>query len=266
MSFDIVTVTYRNHEWVRPFLLSLNKTLDDRSRRICIVDSSPLAEFDELRKTNTLGLDVSFIHLDKRDFMQCLLDGIRCFTHESPDAPICISHIDIIFLLKGWDSYIESRLTDYQTIGLASRYKTLIEPIFTVSLKSIFLESEFKHGPVDWDTNVLPTPVSTEHAYLTYLHRLRNWKYLLFDKNYAFDKSRWGEIIYDEQGREFVYHNFYSARCKKENEIPSIERENAKLLIESCESNAKILGQLLEFDLEYSMRDELLNITGYGIK
>lgn len=261
MSFDILTVTYRNHEWVRPFLLSLKKTLDNKDRRICIIDSSPLDEFNELCKINTLGLDVSFIHFYKRDAAQCLLDGIRCLTFENPDAPICIAHIDTIFLLHGWDTQMESRLTKYHTIGVAPRFKTTAETTFLIGSKRDILEAGFRHGPADWDESIMPRPISTECAYFTYMHHLRQIPYLLFDQRYKFDESRWGEIIYDDMGKEFVYHNYYAARCKKENDIPAIERKNASLLIESCESNAKILGQLLEFDLEYSMRDELLKMN-----
>lgn len=260
MSFDIVTATYRNHEWVQPFLLSLNKTLGNRNRHICIVDSSPLNEFNELRKMNTYGLDVSFIHFTERDAMLCFLDGIRCLIQNSPDAPICIVHIDVVFLLKGWDIYIESHLQHYKMISVAPRYKTIAEPIFTVGSKSMLLEAEFKHVSVDWDNNIMLFPAHTECAYFTYLHHLRQMPYLLFDHVYEL-QTRWGHIMYDDIGREFAYHNFYSARCKKENDIPDIERQNAKLLIDSCESNAKTLNQLLEFDLEYSMRDELLKMT-----
>jgi len=236
---------YRNHEWILPFLWSLNKTLFDRSRRIYIVDSSPLQEFDIARKMDTFGLDVSFIHFCGTSY-QAILTGIQLL-----GETVCVCDADTIFALDGWDSYIESKLKDehYHMVGVCPRFQTHAETTFIVASKKMIVEAGFRNSPpktVIWDDAVLPLPRPRENSYLTYLHCLQDKSYLLFGKHSRFEGSRWGQVIRDDQDREFIYHNFYSARCKKENDIPQAERDKSSTLIDACADNARVLFEHIQ--------------------
>jgi len=251
--FDIITTVYRNQEWIAPFLYSLHKTLKNRSRKIYILDSSPLEEFEKTRRMDTFGLDVSFIHLENHSYA-CLLQGIQMM-NPSPhlyyegrqygDA-VCLCNVDIVFLLKDWDYFVEQQMRNgpYHMVAVAPRYITHAETTFIVASKQIILKSQLHPTPpkgVELKSKVQ----QQEDAYLTYLHCLEQRPFLLLTKHIK-AQGRWGHIILNDQNQEFFYHNFYSARCKKEgNDIPESEYHEAKELIDCCFENAGILMDYL---------------------
>lgn len=196
--FEITTHTRNNIEWFELFMQSLDKTLSNRGRNIYVIDGSDDAEHEKLLQSNKFGLNVHIIkHNDSDKWFPLFGLEVTSTKH------ICCVHIDVVFLLLHWDAYIEELLESSTLVGCAERSHTHVEATFTVGRREVYELSKFahignqEHGMISWINREFG-----EEVKFTKVHRFK-------------ERSKWGSLILDTEGRELLYHNFYSARCKE---------------------------------------------------
>ncbi len=249
-SFDIVVGTANNIEWVEPFLLSLSCTLFDKNRVIRFIDGSTDENYYKLQKVYTYGLQVTY----EKD----IWSGSGGAQHSSKVAllksidgeSVCCCDVDILFLMKNWDAFVSILLrSPFDLVGLGGKVKTATEGSFFVGNRLAIIESRFGHCPrSEWDENIMKIPVVTEHSYITYCHVKNGGIFFPLNRDRRKSGNRWGVVSLTDWGQEFLYHNFYSARCKKNAicKIPPKEYQRGKELIDHCEDNAFVLMKYMQ--------------------
>ncbi len=221
--FTISITTYENPDWLKTLFSSLARTLSNRDIPIVITDSSSTIVHKQIKKiANFSGLNVELTQ-----FAGSMIEAVLDAAKRVRSKYMCLCDADLCFLKPGWDELLLNYLqSGYDLVGSSIRYKTIAEPNFMLCPTNVIIESR------------LATSESGEHGRITDLIRDQKKKAVLFQKRVDFSGSRWGSIILDNTGHELVYHNYYSARVKKPNDIPEIEFRLHKKHIKSIDQNA----------------------------
>ena len=242
---NIVVTTCNNIEWVSAFLLAMRKTLCDLQSKIVFVDGSSLLLHKDLLYSEKYGLNVQIIHSESSS-IQARLEGIDLFPDNSM---VCSLDVDTIMLRKGWDAFVQSKENKgFTLIGNSSRYHDVIEPNFCVARKELLIESQFGsqnyiEKTVGWNNAICPVTSNPETAALTYLNAMHTGKTYWIDGCLLLPSTkRYSHIVVDgDANEEFLYHNFYSAKCKKDLEIRDYDFFKYKELISSASHNSLLL-------------------------
>ncbi|KKL08218.1 hypothetical protein LCGC14_2578070, partial [marine sediment metagenome] len=223
--FDILVTLHNNSEWLTPFLTSLVNTLFDKGIRVYIADGSN----DEVHAKvisicNKFRNNIPNINIFRTTAKGHPLSILETLVSVDLHEYVCVCDVDVVMLREHWDAFIRQQIDEGITmIASCPRFKTYAELHFLVARRSVMLESEFRHGPsmacypnFDWDEDVQSINVDSgdgEHQMLTYLELKLGGKFLAFDKVADF-APYWGHLVFDKQGKEFLYHNYWSARTK----------------------------------------------------
>lgn len=229
--FEIIAGSFNNTSWVKAWLTSLEKTLHNTNRLITIYDSSTIDEEEkELRNIcSKTPLNIMIIKWDENIALAqtgSKVTDIRGYTvdaaRRASSEYVCHIDVDAIFILPNWDLYIEEKLSEgFKLIGCSIRHKSTAETCFFVTVPKLIIESKLAHTLTmrranKWDDNILSIDHGGEHAYMTYLAIKWQYKIKLFEQKIPRKQNQWGDIVL-KNGKEFFYHNYYSARVQPGN-------------------------------------------------
>ena len=278
-SFDIFVCCYNNTVWAQAYLKSLEHTLSE-NRSIFIIDDSSKEHSDRLDEiVRKSPLSIEIVRDTKISYPLSLYKAFKL----SSKPVVCYSDIDMIMRLHHWDSYVENKLKENCLFGIAPRINSHAEANFVVGQKDIMsealtkltLEHDTTFIPENWDEDIMPRPMHQEHAYLTYLFKkkslipdvflltqtldLNKEAYAMFGMDWRKKAvNRFGDIILDELGQEFLYHNYYSARVQPGGQmdfVPEEEAKSARILIRAIPENARWFADYVENQWNMSLRD-----------
>lgn len=208
--FDIAITTRDNPEWIKPYLISYKKyTSNPYAYTLNIVDTSTkenkLILIDILQSFSDLNINLYYGNRDIH-YHETWIESIN----KSDKNYVLLTHVDIIYLMKNWDLFlIDQIINNKNLISVSVRSKIYPESVWICGEKALLSESGFDHYTIN-DKQV-------EHGKIKVLHDLTNK-----DSLYIADVrpvAKYGDIalVNDE---EFIYHNYYSGRIKKDNQCP----------------------------------------------
>lgn len=219
--WDIVTYSYNNKEWIDPFLLSLSQTLIDKNKLITIYDDSDVTP----EIADSYGLNVQIVPINRHpgklqnlSISEALSMRIATIQEQKTNF-VCMVDIDVVFLLKGWDSLFNIKLNQgFNLIASSIRYLQVAETTIMLTDKALFEDARFEHtnGIEGFDNSVIKIPSTiVEHVAVTYFNLKRGGKnYFITKSAPREERSRWGHLALTDEGEEFFYHNLYAGRSK----------------------------------------------------
>lgn len=222
--FDIAVTIRDNQEWLELYLNSYKKyTKNPYDYTINIVDTSTIENKNIVKAilNKFSDLDINYFDGDRDTHYH---NTWSYAVNKSKKNFVLLTHIDIVYLMKNWDIYLGDCLKNNQTlisvghgkpIGDSSKYENqqkelCPESCWVCTYTDLLLESGFNHAAI----NNIPM----EHGKIKLLHDQRKEQQLYITDNIQ-GRPKYGDIFLINN-KEFVYHNYYSGRIKKDNWCP----------------------------------------------
>jgi len=289
-NFDIVIPCRNDYNWLQNLLLSLKKTLCNQKKNIYILDDSK-----NKQDINKLGLKIHITRSNKLDEIDKLYKNWRQRWLKAVDLSkntnICFIHSDVVFLMEGWDQYIEKQLKNFTLIA-SFRHKKYNQKEylypkshFMVARKKVLLTSKFETINFFFSNH---KPKLDEHGAISYFDISYNGRILeLPIKDF---RSSFGSVAYTLEKKELLYHNrfgfyipekpiipmsWFRYRKSKQNALllsKYIKEEWPKPLINFIHKNTKILIITMEEEsciltnlLKEHVCSDIYNVTPFNL-
>jgi len=208
--FDIAISIRDNSEWLKSYLLSYKRhTSNPYNYTIHIVDTSTAENKKEVKDILYLFPDLHIkLYHGNRDihYHKMWTEAIN----KSEQEFVLFTHPDTVYLMKDWDIFLIDQLTNGKTlISVSVRSKIYPESVWVCCYRDLLIESEFDHETIN--------EVFVEHGKIKTLHNMTQNNSIYI--NDVISVPKYGDIAL-LNNNEFIYHNYYSARVKDDNQCP----------------------------------------------
>jgi len=256
--FDIILSTRDNIEWISIYLDSYKKyTKFINNYNLIILDSSIENNYLKLIDIikNYYDLNITVVRFDRHThFHDIWLQGISL----SNKRYVLVTHSDIVYLMPNWDIFLLNKIHDgYSLVSVSVREKIYPESVWICCEKEIFLESKFDQ--------YIYEDRSIEHGNIKYVYNKNTTNKEFYINQLTNLNNKYGDIAILD-GKEFIYHNYYSTRIQKDSLCPVPEGVETIYLHnrESFDKTIEKIRQYLILDKnDISLAEYLLNYNQF---
>lgn len=248
--FDVALTIRDNGEWLKPYLLSYKKYTGNFDRTIHITDTSTVENKKVTEDIISLFPDLNIkLYHGNRDihYHKTWVEAIK----KSEKTFVLLTHTDVVYLIKDWDIALNNQIKNGKTlVSVSVRTKKYPESVWICANKNIFISSNFEHSKINNKT--------VEHATIKIIHD-KTSEDSLYINNFI-SVPKYGDIAMYED-KEFIYHNYYSSRIKKDNQCP-VPLGSETSYLEQREDFTKTINKIEE----YLLSDKINTLYEHLIK